>query len=112
MQSQELTGIIEDLKKDIEQAMAPQSSEGSYTGPAPPAPVIIATSEVQEKPELADDLSAFEAQTLLKPEDSETTEKWRRQAERIVRQYCRLVLVGKTEGGITEDVKSVCQFQS
>ena len=110
MQSQELTGIIEDLKKDIEQALAPQSSDN--TGPAPPAPVIDATSEVQEKPELADDLSAFEAQTLLKPEDSETTEKWRRQAERIVRQYCRLVLVEKTEGGITEDGKSVCQFQS
>ena len=111
-QTEELVQIVEDLKADNLQAAAPLPSQlNSVVPQLPPLPGPPEVPEVEDKPELADRLSPF-AKQLQKPDDSDTADAWLKQAERTVRQFCRLTVIGKTEAGIAEDIRSFQIFES
>ena len=58
-------------------------------------------------PELRDSLSKVTT-SLAACNDTETAEFWMQQADRLVRQYCRLGMVPQTESAVAEDLRSFC----
>ena len=86
------------------------ASEGFQPDGARTAPLFPGNpSTPPENAQLADDLTDLTA-SLKKMEDVDTRDKFWKQADRLVRQYCRLVVMPTSETAVTQDLRSSSPF--
>ena len=102
---QELKEITDALKKEKEQEQAQPEPD---CGDTPQAPFLPRNDDEEATKDQAMNDNLTTVTNIIKEaakDDPSGREHWVKQAERLVRQYCRLAVIPKTESAVIEELR-------